>query len=196
MDTNETTIDDPGPKIPIDEPVVDLEGAMRPFSESSLMDAVRQDYQELVATKDTYISVVGYSSTGLSIRYRLPTSGKELDAVANKVFRQTKDSYDRNIGIAIDTMLLLCMGLYVKHPDEDNVYVELDPTLEGSPVGFDERLATAMQWENMETARQIVRKLFNGNDMAILNHAEKLNRWMMNTKADLTTEMWQVGEPG
>jgi hypothetical protein len=44
------------------------------------------------------------------------------------------------------------------------------------------------------TARQIVRRLFNGNDFAIVNHAERLNRWLMDTSADLSMEFWQLGE--
>lgn len=189
MDIDETTTD---------EPVEPLETGAEHFSKSdaSLMDALLQEYKELSETKDTYIPVVGYNSTGLSIRYRMPESARELAELEKKVNRQTTDKLDRNMNMAIDTMLLLCLGLYVRHPDKVDVYVELDPAMEGSPVGLDDRLVTAMQWEGITTARQTVRKLFRNNEMAILSHAEKLSRWLGDSKADLSVEMWQVGELG
>lgn len=179
-----------------DLPVEPLEKESTHFTQedASLMDAVLQEYQELADIKDVYIPVVGYTSTGLSVRYRMPENTKELSMVEEKVNRQTKDKMARNINSAIDTMCLLCIGLYVKHPDRNDVYVELDPAMEGSPVRFDDRLVAAMKWQNIETARQTVRKLFRNNEIAILSHAEKLSRWLANSKADLSVELWQVGE--
>lgn len=168
-----------------------------PFSQASLLDAVRQDYQEIAATKDVYIPLVGYKSSGLAVRYRLPESGKELDAVATKVFKQfTKQQrYERNIYTAIDTMIMLCMGLYVEHPDMAGVWVEFDPELQGNPITFnDGRLPEALGWEGIDTARAGVRKLFDGNDIVLLGHAEKLSRWLSDTSVDMSTEIWELGE--
>jgi hypothetical protein len=71
----------------------------------------------------------------------------------------------------------------------------LDPGDTGTPVMFDQRLAEILGMEGQVTsARQVVRKLFGNNDMAIVAHAEKLNRWLANTRADVSLEIWQQGE--
>jgi hypothetical protein len=166
----------------------------RMFSEPSMIDLLKQDLQELTEHQDVYIPISGYEKTGLAVRYRLPENGKELDAIGRKVMREHKDQFSRNLYIAMDTMIVLCLGLYVRPPDLTDEYVELDPELEGSPVHFDYRLGSILGMDESGTARQVVKKLFGGNELAIINHAEKLNRWLMNTKADLSLELWQVGE--
>lgn len=179
----------------IDEPVgpfVEEEGAI---SQATLLEAVKQEYEQLAKATDTYIPVIGYSASGLNIRYRLPHNGKELDAIATKVFRQVKSAYERNINVAIDTLITLCIGLYIEHPDKAGEYVEFNPDNQDGPITFiDTRLAEVLGWENITNARQAVRRLFANNEMALLSHADKLGRWMTDTSADLTTEVWQLGE--
>jgi hypothetical protein len=165
------------------------------FRDASLVDLLKQDLQEITENKEVYISVVGYEKTGLAVRYHLPENGKELDNIGRKVMREYKDQFSRNLYIGIDTMIHLCMGLYIKPPGISEEYIELDPEMEGSPVGFDYRLAGILGMDqDGSTARLVVKKVFGNNDLAIIGHAEKLNRWLMNTKADLSLELWQVGE--
>lgn len=168
--------------------------APTPFTEPSLVDLIKQDLKELSEAEDVFIPVKGYERTGLRVKYHMPESGKELDNIARKVMREQKDTYSRNLYTAIDTMIYLCDGLYVQPADVDEP-VELDPQLTGSPVTFDETLAMIVGLDSENpTARQVVRKLFGNNEMAIIAHAEKLNRWLMDTKADLSVELWQMGE--
>jgi hypothetical protein len=158
------------------------------------MDLLQADYKELTETKEVNSPVKGYERAGLQIRYHLPERGKELDEIARKVQREFKDNYSRNITIAMDTMIHLCSGLYVQ-PEGVPEPVTLDPDHDGIPVMFDEKLAGLIGFEgNVNSARQVLRKLFGNNDMMIISHAEKLNRWLQNTKADLSLEVWQVGE--
>lgn len=174
---------------------VPLDEERGPFSEASVVDLLKQEIQELAEVKDVLIKVEGYDKTGLQVKYGLPENGKQLDTIARKVQREFKGNYERNLYIAIDTMIALCMGLYVQPPEVDEP-VMLDPDETGTPVQFDERLAELVGLEDgqLRTARNVVRRLFRKNDMAIVYHAEKLNRWLQNTNADLDLEIWQLGE--
>lgn len=161
----------------------------------SLIDLIKQDVDDLVNDESTFIPVIGHERTGLAIKYRMPTSGKELDTLARKVERQTKDKYERNLWTAMDTIIILCDGIYVRPPYLDlDDYVMLDPQDEGAPVKIDTRLAGIIGAPEDGTARGVLRKLFGNKETLILNHAERLNRWLNNTKADLTVEVWQLGE--
>lgn len=172
------------------------ESTPTPYTDPSIVDLLRQDFQELAETEDVYIPIVGWERSGLAARYVLPESGKELDNIARKVFRETKDKYLRSVYISLDTMIHLCEGLFVKPASVDE-YVKLDPEETGNPVSFSDgdRLTSIFNWPEMpKTARQAVLRLFNNNEIPLLTHSEKLQRWMQNTKADLDVEFWESGE--
>lgn len=177
-----------------DTPVPQLE-TRGPFSEASIVDLLKEEAAELANAKEVYIPLKGYKGTGLQVCYHLPERGKELDDIARKVQRENKETYYRNIYTAIDTMAWLCSGLYVQ-PEGAEEPVMLDPGDTGVPVMFDARLAEIIGMDTTETpsARAVIRRLFANNDMAIIAHAEKLNRWLQDTKADLSLEIWQLGE--
>jgi len=166
--------------------------ALSPFGEASIMDLLQQDLQEIADTKEVYIRLKGYERSGIQIKYHLPHKGRELSDIARKVEREHKDAYSRNINIAIDTMIHLCSGVYCQ-PEGVLEPVMLDPGDTGEPCMFDGRLAQLMGIDDeVASARQVVRRLFGDNDMAIIAHAEKLQRWLANTKADVTLEIWQT----
>lgn len=176
----------------------DKGGPTSPFSDISIVDVLREEVKELAENKTCFIPITGYGRTNLMVQYHLPEKGKELDDIARKVNREQKDQYYRNIYTAMDTMAWLCSGLFV---NPDNAYPEpvmLDPQETGEPVMFDSRLAELMGLESdngvVMSARAVIKRLFGNNDMAILTHAEKLGRWLANTKADLSLEIWQLGE--
>lgn len=162
--------------------------------DTSLVDLLKADLDELGKHEDVLIRVPGYEKSGLQIKYRLPENGKELDNISRKVNREQKDTFSRSLYTAIDTMIVLCEGLYVQ-PAGVEEPVMLDPEEIGEPARFDERLADmlGMNGDN-PSARKVVRRLFNGNDFAIINHSERLNRWLMDTSANLEMEFWQLGE--
>lgn len=168
----------------------------------SYVELLRQDYKELSEAEDVLIPVQGYERVGLRVKYRMPESGKELDAISRKVMREFKDTFSRNLYTALDTMIVLCEGLYIQ-PLASELELEtqvtepipLDPELSGEAVRFDQRLAEALGLgSDIPGARQVTRRLFGNNDMAVISHAEKLSRWLANTKADLDVEFWQLGE--
>lgn len=174
---------------PVPDPAPPVEDVVQP---GSLVDLIQQDLDELASNEETFIPFIGHERTGLAGKYLLPDSGKMLDDIQRKVERETKDKYLRGLNAAIDTMIALCDGLYVKPPGVDE-YVMLDPQEHGIPVRFDGRMAEILGIDGSSPARSVVKKIFAGNEMAVMSHAEKLARWLNNTKADLTTELWQLG---
>lgn len=163
-----------------------------PFESPSIIDAFRRDVEEISSIKDVHIPVKGYEFSNVTINYRLPDSGKELDNIARKIQREFKGQFERNIYTAIDTMIALCLGLYVQPAGYDEP-IPLDPKDRGGAVTFDPDLAETLGLPpDNSTARQVVRKLFGNNDLAIQSHAEKLSRWLQDTKADLSLEIWQL----
>jgi hypothetical protein len=181
------------------EAVGEVDGAhpvqsLTPEAPDSLVDQIRGELEELSEIQEVFIPVVGYSQSRLQVKYRMPESGKEIDLIGQKVSRETKDRYNRNLLIAMDMMIHLCAGLYVQ-PDGAEEPVELDPQELGEPVYFDERLAEIIGLNGGSgSARIVLRKLFGNHDLAILNHSEKLSRWLANNKADLERELWEMGE--
>jgi hypothetical protein len=190
-------------EFPIDVPSPDDQEAevVSLGKQPSIVDLLRQDLKELEESEEVFIPITGYERVGLQVKYRLPESGKELDAIARRVSREFKDRFSQGLYTSIDTMIILCLGLYVQPTEEIPLEtpikepVELDPDESGEAVRFDERLAEALGFaDEVHSSRAVVRRLFGGNDMAIMNHSERLNRWLMNTKANLDVEFWQLGE--
>jgi len=176
------------------DPVQGFEQGAANGTEFSLADAFRQDLEELVETKTVMISVRGYDRIRLQVQYHMAT-GKRLDEISRKVQREFKDTFSRNLYAAIDTMIDLCDGLYVQ-PEGADEPVILDPDESGYACQFDQTLAELMKMPDAATsnARTVVRRLFGNNDIAVLNHAERLSRWLQNAKADVELEFWQTGE--
>lgn len=165
-----------------------------PAPPNSLVEQIRNEVEELSEIHEVFIPVIGYNQSNLQIKYRMPESGRELERIGQKVFRESKDRYTRNLYTAMDTMINLCVGLYVQPEDVDEP-VELDPQELGYPVQFDERLAQVIGMNGGGgSARLVLRKLFGNNDVAILSHAERLSRWLANSQADLDREIWEMGE--
>lgn len=168
--------------------------------DKSIIDLLKQDAEEIAAIKDVYIPITGWENTNLSIRYRLPESGAELDRIARKVIQEVKkeNRFERGLKTAMDTLITLSEGLYVQPVGVDKP-VELDPNETGAAVNIidgEEILAPIFGWKpgEADNARKALKKLFGNNDLAIINHAEKLNRWLVDTRADIKTELWQLGE--
>lgn len=174
----------------------DTESAFVPTvakTNASLVDVIKGELKELQQSKEIYIAVVGYEKSGLHARYVMPENGRILDDIARNVMRQFKDNYSRNLYGAIDTMARLCEGLYVQTPETGDEYVELDPDELGYPVKYDIRLGELINSNGsapLDSARKVIRALFGDKEILILNHSAKLNRWLMNTNADVESELW------
>lgn len=160
---------------------------------SNLVDLIKQDFEDLAKHKEAWIPVKGYEKSGLAICYGMPEGGsKQIDNITTKVEREVKDNWTRGLLAGIDTMILLCRGIYVKPADVEE-YVMLDPQETGVPVRFDDRMAEIVGLPSSTPARAIVKKVFDNNDFGIMDHCERLNRFLRNAKADLEQEVWQLG---
>lgn len=160
---------------------------------NSVVDLLKQDLKEISTQKNVYIRVPGFERSGLQVKYRLPENGQEIGDIGKKIERQHKEVFARNLYTAMDTMIVLCDGLFVQ-PDGIDEPVMLDYEETGTPCRFDDRLAAYLGMNGDPhdlTARSIVRKLFDDREFAIINHAEKLSRWLVDASADVNREFWQ-----
>ncbi len=171
------------------------EGVHPVNAESSIVDLLRKEAEEVAKPEPAYIPVTGYEGSGLAIRYQMPDKPKELNNLASKIERETKDQYDRNLMLGIDTMLRLSDGLFVRSEEavsEDNPegWVELGFDLKDTnklcdTFGFPAEIAN--------NARQTVRALF-GNDLKINDHSARLQRWLLDSKVSVNASLWVSGE--
>lgn len=161
----------------------------------AIVDVFREELRELQEAQTVLIPMKGYERIGLQIQYHMPEHGKEIANIAAKAMREVKDTYSRNLIIAMDSMIALCDGMYVQ-PEGVEEPVLLDPDSSGIPMDFGDSRLNDMMGGNGEVlnARAQLKKLFGGNEMAIVAHSERLQRWLQNTKADLDSELWQLGE--
>ena len=108
--------------------------------------------------------------------------GKELDMIADKVKRQTRNRVDRGLFAAADTLIECCDGLYIAK--DENVFEALDPDKRGTPLAYEPALGAFIGAVGADTARKVVFALFGENDSALAAHTMKLNRWFANTNRD------------
>jgi hypothetical protein len=145
----------------------------------SLLDSLRQRREELTETRDVFIPLPGYDAEPpiLLAKYRL-LEGHEINAIAKKVTRETKDSWTRQTLAAVDTFIAACTGMFVDLKDGQGPQ---PMTLNGNPIlGYNQDLATALDFQS-ETARQTVYGVFADNDVAIMTHGARLSLWMGDT---------------
>jgi hypothetical protein len=152
--------------------------------DANLLESLRQKRQELADHREGFVPVPGYEDPELLIRYRVIDS-KEIQKIGNKVIKETKDRMQRQLLAAVDTFIAAATGVYVRLA-EDTEPVAL--TLNGREIeGFSQELATAMNFP-ATTARDVVFGVFAENDIAIMNHAIRLNQWMTFNRSDIDRE--------
>jgi hypothetical protein len=158
-----------------------------------LLDQLAAKRQEVAENKETFIPIPGYDREPpiLLARYRL-LDGPEIQRLTTKVMRETKNKWDRNMNMAVDTFIAACTGIYVDLGDSGSAPQPLQ--YQKQPVtGFNADLAAALRFADKiadpNLARNVVFGLFANNDVAIAQHNAMLNRWMGNTSIDITQEM-------
>ena len=146
----------------------------------SIFENLRDKRTELGKNQTIILTIPGYDNEPpvLMAKYRLMT-GKELDDIANRVSRETKDRSQRQTLAAVDTFITCCEGIYYDMMDGEGPIPF--PSLNDMPVmGFNQDLADALQFP-AETSRQVVFGIFADNDIAIMQHNVRLGMWMSNT---------------
>jgi len=164
----------------IEVPVSQLKDAQAVRNES-LLDNLKIKRGDL-ANRETFINIPGYDEAPpiMKAKYRL-LEGHEIDAIMNKVMRETKNQWDRNTLSAVDTFIASCEGIYVDIGDgSPEPHALRLPRTDKPILGYNKDLAEAMGFE-AETARQTVFEIFANNELAIQQHNMKLSLWMSNT---------------
>jgi len=161
--------------------------------ESSLLDALARQHEELASTRETDIPLPNYGKSGITlyVRYRL-LDGSELEQIGRKILSQfsKRQNYERQLYSAIDAMIAACQGFYVDKGDGEKQQL----TLGGEPItGYDARLATALRFADKldprSPARSCVINFFGNNIVSLQQHNIVLGRWMGNTTTDVTQEL-------
>jgi hypothetical protein len=156
----------------------------------NVLDAFRQKRQAIADTKDVLIALPGYDADPPRrlARYRL-LNGHELTLIGDKVRREVKGRWDRQIIAAVDTFIASIEGFFVDLGDGSDP-VDHPLTYNGEPVTrFDQTLAEALAFENDGTARGVVFGLFGGNEVMVSRHNFQLNRWMSDTSSKVDDEL-------
>ena len=144
---------------------------------NNLQEQLRAQRQEALEDNTHDFPIPGYSNPILLARYRI-IEGKESSRIMDKVRRQTKKEYDRNLWMTMDTIIAACEGLYIRDPDadEDEEPRPLDPDGNGT-ARYDERLAAFLGFE-AHSAREALLGVFANNETALMMHGARLSRWM------------------
>lgn len=154
--------------------------------EGSLLDALAQERQDAIEKRECDLPVAGFSQIKLYARYRL-LEGIELGRIGQKVTKEFKTTYDRNLYGSIDVIIAACEGFFVDVAGDGT----LQPLTHGGvPVtGYNSELAAALRFTDSidakYPARSIVLALFGGNEVALVQHNMVLGRWMGNTSLDV-----------
>lgn len=177
------TLDDSAPDI--------AEGAIRASGgagdDTSLLDALATQRDELAASREVYIPIPGYEKSGMQMlaRYRL-VSGEEIAAIGKKVTREytKRQTYERNLYASIDLMISACTGVFVERDGEKiqlkHNGVEID--------GYNQSLAEALKFDG-GTSRLVVLGVFGNNIVAVQQHSMLFGRWMSDTSTDVMGEL-------
>lgn len=171
----------------MDEPTI-TPGAVGSQDEGpdNLLEQLAAKRREISEIKETFIPIPGYDREPpmLLAKYRL-LDGPEIARIGNKIRRETKNNWDRQVHGAIDTFIAACVGIFVDKGDGEP---PVPLTLNGEEItGYTEAFASALQFE-AETARGIVLGVFAHNEIAISQHSFLLNRWFSDTSIDVTKE--------
>lgn len=145
----------------------------------------------IAETRDTLVPVPGYDREPplLLVKYKL-LEGPDLVKIGDKISRETRSRWQRQILAAVDTFVAACMGFYVDKGDGKPVPL----TYHGEPIlRYDHTLAEALGFADElppePTARAVVFGLFTSNDAMIAQHNYLLNRWFQDTSLDVSQEM-------
>jgi hypothetical protein len=182
MSEHETQIIEPQDEVP------DLLGQqLAEEPPADVLDSLRQQRAELTENTTTLISIPGYERPVLLAQYRL-MDGVELNKIARKVQKQSRDQWQRQIFAATDVLIAGCTGFYVDKNDGEGPQ---PLTVNGDPVdGYSPPLAEGLGF-NATTAREVLFGVFTNNELAIAAHSMRYQRWLGNTNAEVDLDFFE-----
>ena len=147
----------------------------------TIMDRLRAQRDEQTRDVTCFITVPGYKGL-MKAEYNVLDS-TEMTMIGRKIQRQYKDDGDRQINAIMDILIRANQGLYFV--EEDGGLTAIDPDEAGYPLKYsDPRTAQYFGFESA-TARQSLLGVFQHNEMSLLAHGMKLNRWYEDTSKDV-----------
>ena len=159
-----------------------------PGANGSMLDKLREEYQKHAEQETIDLDVPGWDGM-LVARYKL-LDGAALGNIGDKVNRQFKKTHERNLYATIDSILQANEGMYFRNPEdaEDLTPIDPDPVNRGFAVTYSDPAlldAIGVPRTEVSSARDTVRMVFKGNEVAIIRHGAKLALWMGDTTKDV-----------
>lgn len=156
------------------------------------LESLRQKREAIATNQFTDLPVPGYDGSPpyLYVRYGL-LKGPDIKRITDKVMRETKDQWDRQMLSSIDAMVEACQGFFI---DYDDGRGRQPLTLHGEPIlNYGPEIAEALGIEDAASARKVVKEVFGNNDVALAAHNIQISRWMSNTAIKVDEEY--LGNP-
>lgn len=163
----------------------------------NLLEALAEAREETSEHRETFLSIPGYiekSGIDLLARYRL-LSGPEIEAIARKAMGKQgrRRNFQQGLAAALDTMAMACTGIFFQRPEDD----EPQPLTVGGEAIInygDTKLRRGLKIsEDITTARGIILAVFSNNELAVVEHSTRLQRWFGNTNAEVDAEFLGEG---
>jgi|SRR5215472_13993678 len=149
--------------------------------QTNIMDRLRAVRDAQTADTTCFIVVPGYKGL-LKAEYCVLDS-TEMTMIGRKIQRQFKEDGDRQINAIMDILIRANRGLYFV--EEDGALTPIDPEDNGRALTYsDPRTATFFNFES-DTARTSLLGVFQFNEMSLLAHGLKLNRWYEDTSREV-----------
>lgn len=146
---------------------------------TSMMEALRRKHQELTNSQTLDMPMPGYEDL-LVVRYRVLDVQKELNQINRKAASEFSDAIVAQLFGTMDAMARACVEIFGKRGDEIVPLAEsIGP--DAPPVRYNQALAEFMGWEDVTSARDVIMRLFANNEPMIMEHGQRLSRWMSNT---------------
>lgn len=146
---------------------------------ASMMDQIRAQHKKLADSQDTIISVPGYEEL-LAVKYRVLDVQREINDINRRTSREFSDPIVAALYSTLDAMARACVEIFAVRGD-DNVPLSEAFGPDTPPIRYDQKLAEFMDFKDVETAREVILRLFAENEPMIMDHGIRLNRWMTNT---------------
>lgn len=179
------------PDVPLPAPTP---GSTEPAATSSALDELRAAFAKRVENPRLLKRLP--APTGTPFAGKLVAEYRVLDTKETKEVFQAEDDRDNNIDALIQALVAIRVH-DPKHPNaDDRGTVDLTEWAGvdlGGPLRFDKRLLSALGLHLEEpTARNIVMRMFEGNELAMGAQAAQVMAWM----TDTTEETLQDFAPG
>lgn len=156
----------------------------------SLIESLRKQRETLAEDRSTLIPIPGFENPGLLVEYHL-LDGHDLEGIQRRIFRSTKDRWERQLYTAVDVMIEAASGVYFTQ--NGGAPQPLIGSSERQITGYTTELAEMLGLQGAESARMVVIGTFAGRELAIARHSLRLQAWMSGENVDVDEEFLGEG---